>query len=97
MHTIYLKERLVASIVNLAGDRHTLYFDSTQVLQLGRYYYSLQKGLEVVDEPDLAGLADAFAVRESLPTEQARRVVNVVVEPEVQDQANRSGSGSTLA
>lgn len=50
-----------------------------------------------MDEPDLAGLADAFAVRESLPTEQARRVVNVVVEPEVQDQANRSGSGSTLA
>jgi hypothetical protein len=73
--------------------------DSLEILDLWTFDNSFVESLEVVDESDLARLADShFVVRvETAGSEQPSAVVNVVEKPTVQKKAAARGACSTFA
>ena len=97
LHSIHLKEWLIAPVVHLAGNGHLLQDYPTQILYLGRYYDSVEERFVIVNVPYLTRLAYAFAISETLGTEVASAVVRVVVETQVHEEADRDGSCPTLA
>ena len=62
---VNFEEGPIAAVIDLARDGHLSYYYFSEIFYLRGHHHTFQKGIIVVEVPDLAWLAQALAIGES--------------------------------